>query len=74
MTHVFFSISLKKFLDLMIIERKCIQSELSTPLSCKKGENCSVCNSDECNSAIQYGPAAVIVAIPITIMKIFSLL
>lgn len=38
-----------------------------------KGKVCDKCYKDECNSATQYGPVAVLVAIPMAIMKMLSL-
>lgn len=61
-----------------VIIRQCVNKEFLNSNACKKAadgtEYCWDCDKDECNGAAQYGPAAIIVSIPIAIMKIFSLL
>lgn len=62
------------FLGGNVINRECANKAYLTTDACKKAEVCIDCEKDECNGAPQYGSAAIIVAIPIAIMKIFSLL
>lgn len=35
--------------------------------------NCLKCETDGCNGAIQYGPMAVLIALPVAIAKVFSI-
>lgn len=39
----------------------------------KVDANCDKCDSDGCNGASEYGPVAMMIAIPVIIMKITSL-
>lgn len=61
------------FPDAGVITRQCSYKAYLETQFCKTA-TCLDCNKDECNGAAQYGPAAIIVTIPIAIMKIFSLL
>lgn len=66
--------------------RACALNEDAAKQACKNLEDglhenglptakidCLVCNSDGCNGAAQYGPIALLIALPVAIAKIFSL-
>lgn len=60
------------------ISRQCVNNKLNVNGLCfigpaAKTPVCEPCSKDECNGAAQYGPAAIVVAIPIAILKVLSL-
>lgn len=59
-----------------IVLRQCKTSADSAKATCEaesKGSDssiCETCNTDECNGALQYGPVALMIAIPLAVIKI----
>lgn len=56
------------------VRRECSTKNVAT-LGCtlEKGNNeCDICETDLCNGSVQYGPVALIIAIPAIIAKILS--
>lgn len=85
--EVFFLIFLLHFFYLLVpfkyvegntisvsVNRFCARTVQSAEEHCKDKAltSCDVCNSDECNSAAKYGPAALIVTIAMAVARIFS--
>lgn len=63
-----------------LIQRTCEPDQATAEKNCKESEAqdkdtvCGICNTEHCNGApVQYGSAAVVIVIPIAIMKFLSL-
>lgn len=68
--------------DKYVISRSCFWENINAPKdecinnntpSYIKTEFCETCDTDGCNGAAQYGPVALLVAIPVAITKILLL-
>lgn len=71
--------------DIKMVIRGCAIDEYSAYRMCRDGDeilyekgrpdekyDCSVCNSDGCNEATHYGPAAFLIAFPVAFAKFSS--
>lgn len=61
------------------VRRECSSSKEEAIAGCKLiggmvgFDQCEICESDGCNGATQYGPAALLICIPLVIVKILSI-
>ncbi|XP_055683099.1 uncharacterized protein LOC129789974 [Lutzomyia longipalpis] len=71
----------QKIYDKIVVSRSCFWEDINTPPdTCMKAttpsfietEFCETCSHDGCNGASQYGPVALLVAIPAVLAKVLA--